>query len=160
MGTMATTQQDKQDFLQRIDSTYAAALETLQHHDPLRVVHADTNWRVKDLIAHVVTWENEMARALYIHRRGGEIDVPDDFDEDDFNANAAHVRYGDSMEQIYADWSAARGWLKVLIGAMTPEQIDETMRHPWGKTGTVRDLINSLFSHLEEHMAQITGESV
>lgn len=157
------TQDEKKALLKRLDTTLDEAQTALKKIDPLQIIYEETQWRVKDIVAHVATWEMEMARGIYTYRRGGEYLLPGaedryTFDEDDFNANAAHVRYDDTMPHIHSDWSTARSWLKVLVGAMTPEELEVRFKFPWGVKGTTVELLQELLSHHDEHMREILSK--
>lgn len=150
-----TITDEKSALLEELDASYRAALDFLAPLDPPRVIDVESGWRVKDIVGHIVTWESEKARALFLHRRGGAAKTDSNFDRDDFNAAAAHTRYDQSMAQIYADWSAARGWFKVLVGAMQSGDLDAEMAYPYQGRGTVRDLVLSVIETPTTHFDHI-----
>lgn len=147
----------KDDLRQEIDQTRREALTFLQDVDSEQIIYEESGWRVKDIVAHVVTWETEMLRSLHAYRRGGAYRIAN-YEQDDYNAFAASMKQFDPLDQTLADWEAVRNWFTIHLNAMSPEALDDTMIMPWGAEGTVRDLFESLRKHLEEHLADIQAK--
>jgi len=123
--------------------------------DPALVVYEESGWRVKDILAHLATWDAETLRALHAHRRGGAYSIPGYTDADDFNAYAASMRMDEPLALIYDGWEATRRWLRVIVGALTPDDLSAEMTYPSGRRGTVGALIEEIFSHQAEHLDHI-----
>ena len=146
---------EKSELLRHLKETYQRALETLQTADPEQVIYEESGWRVKDIIAHVATWDTETLHSLHAFRRGGEYHIADYTNADDFNAYAAHVRMDEPTEQIYAGWDATVKWLQIIVGALTPEELSAEMTYPSGKRGQVAVLIQEIYEHQDEHLNHI-----
>jgi hypothetical protein len=146
---------DKPELLQHLKDTYQRALATLEGADPERVIYEESGWRVKDIVAHVATWDTETVRSLLAFRRGSSYSIPNYAGVDDFNAYAAHVRMDEPTEQIFADWDATVKWLHILVGAMTPEELDAEMTYPSGRRGNVGALIQEIYEHQDMHLNDI-----
>ncbi len=141
--------------LRELEESYRRARATLGSADPEQVIYEESGWRVKDIAAHVATWDAEALRSIYAHRRGSEYSIPNFVDKDDFNAFAAHVRMDEPMERIMADWDATVQWLNLLTRSMTPDDLAAEMTHPSGKRGRVGELLAELAEHRETHMDDI-----
>ncbi len=146
---------DKAELLRRLDETYQQSLATLANADPQQVVYEEYGWRVKDIVAHVATWDAEALRSLHAYRRNTEYSIPNFTDTDDFNAYAASARMDEPFEQILADWDATIKWLRIQLNAMTPEALADTMTHPSGQRGTVGGLLQELAEHQAGHLDDI-----
>lgn len=143
---------DKTELLRQFEDTHAAMLDTLRQLDPERVIYEDTGWRVKDIVAHIATWDAETLRSLHAFRRGGAYSIPNFYGTDDFNNFAARARYMEPFEQILSEWEATRNWMLILLRALTPEELTAEMTYPSGKTGLVGDLVQEIPDHEAEHL--------
>lgn len=146
---------EKAELLRRLNKTYEQTLETLESADPLQVVYEEHGWRVKDIVAHVATWDAESLRSLHAYRRNVEYSIPNFTETDDFNAYAATARMDEPYDQILADWDATIKWLRIIVNAMTPENLADEMTHPSGKRGGVGELIDEIITHQAEHLDDI-----
>ena len=141
---------DKDEILRRLDLAPVRAL--IANADPQQVVYEESGWRVKDIIAHMATWETEMLRSLHAFRRGDSYIIPSYADADDYNAYAALVRMDEPIAQILDGWVATRRWLSIIVKALTPEDFAAEMTYPWGDQGRVAALFDELFAHQAQHV--------
>lgn len=146
---------DKEELLRQLEDTHREMLEMLRGIDPEMLVYEETGWRVKDIVGHVATWDNETLHSIHEHRRGGEYSIPDYDDAEMFNTFAARARYNEPFDQILSGWEATRNWLRIQIRALTPEELAAEMTYPSGQHGTVGDLLREIAEHEAEHMAEI-----
>jgi hypothetical protein len=145
----------KSELLRALDETHDRTLEILRDADPLQVVYEESGWRVKDVVAHIVTWETESLRSFHAFRRGGAYSIRNFIDEDDFNGFAAASRMEEPMPQIMEDWSATRSWLKMILNAMSEDELSTEMTHPSGSIGTARALAQDVAEHEAEHAGHL-----
>lgn len=146
---------DSAELKRHLDDTYQGALITLGHVNPEQVIYEETGWRVKDIVAHIATWDAETLRSLYAHRRGSSYSIPNFVDTDDFNAFAAHARMDEPMERILADWDATVKWMNILVGTLTPDDLAAEMTYPSGRHGQVGALLQEIYEHRETHLNHI-----
>jgi hypothetical protein len=146
---------NKTELLRQLDANHAESLALLADIDPEAVIYEETGWRVKDIVAHVATWDAETLRSFHALRRGSEYSIPDFVDTDDYNAFVAHVRMDEPMERILADWESTRQWMKIIFNAMREDEFDAEMTHPSGRRGTARALAGDIVDHELEHMGHI-----
>jgi hypothetical protein len=146
---------DKKEILRRLDETYSQSLATLANADPQQVVYEETGWRVKDIVAHVATWDAETLRSLHAYRRNTVYSIPNYAGVDDFNAYAATARMDEPVEQIYADWDATIKWIRIIINAVTPDDLAAEMTYPSGRRGIVGSLLQEVYEHQAMHFDDI-----
>ena len=145
----------KPELLRALDETHRRTLEILRAADPDQVVYEESGWRVKDIAAHVVTWETETLRSFHAFRRGGAYSIPNFVSDDDFNGFAAASRMDEPMPQIMEDWEATRSWLKMILNAMSEDDFSAEMTYPSGRRGSARVLVQEIVEHEAEHAQHI-----
>ena len=145
----------KAELLRCLSETHRASLELLKKVDPQQVIYEETGWRVKDLVAHVATWEAETLRSFHALRRNTEYQIPNFDSVDNFNAYAATARMDESMEYILGDWEATRQWMTIIFKAMSEDDFAAEMTYPSGKRGIARDLAAKICEHEALHMDHI-----
>jgi len=146
---------NKKELLRQLDHTHQEMLDLLETVDPFQVIYEETGWRVKDIVAHVATWDAETLRSFHALRRNTEYSIPNYTDVDDFNAYAAHARMDESMARIMSDWDATRSWMKIIFNAMSDEQFALEMTYPSGRRGLAADLAAEIPDHERQHMEDI-----
>ena len=145
----------KTELLRQLDQTHQEMLDLLETVDPFQVIYEETGWRVKDIVAHVATWDAETLRSFHALRRNTDYRIPNFTDVDDFNAYAAHARMDESMERIMADWEATRSWMKIIFNAMSDDEFAAEMTYPSGRRGIARDLAEEIPDHERQHLEDI-----
>ncbi len=145
----------KHDILEQLARTHTDAIAELTPLDPQRVIYAESGWRVKDIVGHIVTWEAEYLRALHTHRRGGEYAIDGYTDDDHFNGYAATQRMDEPIERFYDEWHALRDWLLILVRPLTDDQLEAELLFPDHMRASVRYLLIELLEHTQEHLIDI-----
>ena len=149
-----TTTPESTQFAAMLTQTHADAVTALAGIDGGMVAHADSGWRVKDVLGNVVAWEIEMLRSLDAYRRG-EAYALVDFDNQRYNEADYARRRDEPYENLLAEWAGVRAQVVKAAASLSDAQLDETMTYPWGDTGSVRDLLDDLAGHQAEHLDQI-----
>lgn len=149
----------KEQLLLAMDATREDFLQAIAGLDPEQIVYEESGWRVKDITAHVVTWETEMLRSLHTYRRGGAYQI-ENYDLNDFNGFAANSKMHNPIEQTLGEWDTIRTWIGIHFNALPSESLDDEMMMPWGERESVRDLFESIHEHVEEHLADIRAKVV
>lgn len=144
----------KEQLRQGMEAARSEFLNEIAGLYPERIVYEESGWRVKDIVAHVVTWETEMLRSLHAYRRGGAYQI-ENYELNDFNGFAASSKMFDPIEQTLSEWDTIRSWIGIHFNALPPEALDEQMMMPWGERETVRNLFESIREHVEEHLIDI-----
>lgn len=146
---------EKKQLLRRLDETHQQSLYLLRDVDPEQLVYGESGWRVKDIVAHVATWDAETLRSFHAFRRGGEYTIPNYVGVDDFNGYAASMRMDEPFAQIMEDWEATRRWLDIILNVMREADFSAEMTYPSGTRGTAGQLVQEISEHEAEHMQHI-----
>jgi hypothetical protein len=133
-------------FRQAVSGLDAAVLETMPAIDV---------WSVRDLVAHLVDWGDEILLAAE-HVLGGP-PVPHHPIADFEAYNAASV-----ARHRVEPWPALEAKLddlftraSALIGQLLPEQLAVPVYYPWCESGTLDGLLRGIDEHQEEHNEQL-----
>jgi uncharacterized damage-inducible protein DinB len=141
-----------------------AARSTLQHaFDGLSADHmlrpgAVGIWSIKDVLAHLVSWEAELVTALARleqHKqrppRIVEIEDIDDWNAEQYSLNAPRV-----LASILEDFEGVHKHLVQAIEALDDQTLDDNRRFPWMEGEPLSYLIaeNAIW-HEEEHASEI-----
>ena len=146
---------DKATTLKTLDDEYATFRKTIDGLDAdamQRVWFGE--WSVKDIVAHVLGWEREMAEALRRMARG-EKPTPEGVDYSD--ADGWNAKFAQRMKQqlpttVVAEWGQVHQLYRAAAGAIADDRYGETD----GKPKTVNRLIEtSGYGHFREHGTQI-----
>jgi len=151
----ANVDQEKARLIEVLDATRQEMLAVLQGVSSDLVVHPKTNWRMRDILAHLTAWEQEAVTSLVAYQNGETYVITGFSNDDEYNWQAYLKWFDIPFEQLYAEWTAVRERLKTALSATTPEKFPGDMVHPWWSPGTVIDLILSMESHEREHMEEI-----
>lgn len=146
---------EKKELLRQLDETHQRSLTLLRDVDPMQLIYEESGWRIKDIVAHVATWDAETLRSFHAFRRGGAYSIPNYQGVDDFNAYAASMRMDEPFAQIMEDWDATRRWLAIILNAMSEDDFSVEMTYPSGRRGLPRQLAQEIFEHEAEHMEHI-----
>lgn len=138
-----------------LTDAFEEAEATLQHADTGRVVYHDSGWTVKDLVAHVSAWEQEMLRSLQTYVDGSEYAVEGYTDDDTQNAKYYARDKDDSYEQVFSRWKDIRHQLISLVDQLTDAEMQGKMLYPWHQRGIPSGMLGSTVGHQNEHLAHI-----
>lgn len=134
-----------ESLVRQLERTQYEGMATLSELDPEAVVYKDSGWRVKDIIAHLVAWDEPTAACFRAYADGGESCIQGYQGVDEFNW-AEYEKWRDlPYAQVYARWDAARTHIKEIVATFTPEQLAGTMRYPSGNLGNCAQLIREVW---------------
>lgn len=118
-------------------------------------------WTVRELLAHLTGWDETSAAALRAHAQGQKPATPAARGFDPFNAENVRARQDRSLEQVIADWEAAREDFKQAIRNLPEEKAAEPFTSTWGPVVTldvfVRIFAEHEIEHAQEARANILG---
>jgi hypothetical protein len=148
---------DKNVLLSRLTETHSALQTIIAGIDLNQRAYTDSDWRVRDIIGHIATWDREVTKSIRAFLRDDEYVIPEmDGDETDFNAEAVIEQRGLSNQQIVADWKQARQDFIAAIDDVPAEKLSENLLYPWGdERGSVSRMIEYMIEHDEEHRNEI-----
>ncbi len=149
------TADDKQRLLDLLANAHSALRSTVKGIDTELRVHTDTGWRIRDIIGHIATWDNEVTKSIRAFRTGTEYSIPD-LDEDAFNQQAAMVQQELTAQQVFAEWEQAREDFKTAVQEIPPDQFPSDLLYPWGdERGSIAHLVEYMIEHDAEHRDEI-----
>ncbi|HVO68434.1 MAG TPA: DinB family protein [Aggregatilineaceae bacterium] len=146
---------EKARLIRLLDNTRLRTLTLLQGIDGDRVVHQDTGWRVKDVVRHIVFWEEEVLAALIALKENTTYIIGDFFSFDAYNHQDFQRRRDQPFLQIQDDLRTVRDRLKAALVALPPERFEGTMLFPWPQGGTLSDMMAIMAGHECEHVNEI-----
>jgi hypothetical protein len=145
---------EQHQLVSQLQQSYQAGVEMLAEIDPNAVVYAESGWTVKDIVAHVTAWEEEVARALAGYARGALYKIPN-FDLERYNAATYQARRGLPWEQVQAQWKTSRDQLIRITAQLPPAKLNDEMGYPSGRRGDCAALIQEVIEHGQEHFQDV-----
>ena len=146
---------DKEYLLEKLTEAHSAIRAILEGVDLEMRVYTDTDWRIRDILGHITTWDREVTKALRAFLAGTEYVIPD-LDEDEFNQQSVMEQRQLSTKQIQVEWEQARDDFKEAIREVPSDQFPGDLVYPWGdERGSITQLIEYMIEHDEEHRDEI-----
>ncbi len=112
-------------------------------------------WRIKHVLAHIAGWDDAVNASLRAHLGGEEPGTPAARGIDFYNAQSVATREFLDYEQVVQEWELARDELETILNEMPAEKFQEPLLFPWGRRGTVAQLVAVFVEHEAEHAAEI-----
>lgn len=149
--------EEKDHLIDQLTETHLATRQILDKIDLELVVYKDTGWRVRDILGHMATWDQEVAKSLRDYQAGIEYLIPDlDDEEVEYNQRAVDAQQALSNQQILAEWEQAHNELKKAVEEMPIDRFPGEMLYPWGEErGSIATLVEYMIEHDVEHRDEI-----
>jgi len=154
---------DKKYLLNLFVESHFAAKEAVNAADPeMKIYSSDnsnTEWRVRDIVAHITTWDSVVAKSLLGYGDGTVYLIPNlDKNEDLFNLQAVLEQRELTPQQLYAQWEDSHDEFKTAVQAIPDDQFPGDLLYPGGdERGTIADLVKYMTDHALEHRDEIVG---
>ena len=146
---------EKSDLLERLTKTHSGIASILEGVDLEHRVYSDPDWRIRDILGHIATWDHEVTKSLRAYAAGGEYCIPD-LDEDMFNEQTVVGQRKLSAEQIYLVWEQAREDFNKALQEIPDHQFPGDLLYPWGdERGDIPELVEFMIEHDDEHREEI-----
>ena len=141
----------------RLTEVHAAIKKTLEGIDLELRVYEDTDWRIRDILGHIATWDREVTKSLRALLTESEYVIPDLGEyETDFNEQAVVEQRKLSTQHIIADWEQARENFKSALSDIPVDEFPGDLLYPWGdERGSIARLVGYMIDHDEEHGIEI-----
>ena len=148
---------EKKHLLKKVTKSHLAIMTIIEGVDLELRVHEDTDWRIRDILGHIATWDGEVAKSLRAFMVGSEYSIPDlDDDETDFNEQAVTEQRKLSTQQLVSVWEQARADLKAAVSEIPVGKFPGDVLFPWGdERGSITKLVDFTIEHDEEHREEI-----
>lgn len=149
------TKREQKKLNDLLKESHSATRSLAEGVDPEIQVYKKPDWRIRDIIGHIATWDREVTKSLDAFRLGEEYFIPD-LEEDDFNEQAVSERKTLSYQQVYMEWEKAREAFIEVIQKIPLEQFLGELLYPWGdERGSIQKLVEYMVEHDEEHRDEI-----
>jgi hypothetical protein len=148
---------ERKRLLDRLDETHAAIQTIFKGIDLDLRVYSDSDWRIRDILGHMATWDREVTKTLRAFLVDSEYVIADlGEDESDFNARAVAEQRKLSTQQVVAEWEQAREDFKTALLDIPGDRFPGDLRYPWGdERGSIARLVGYMIEHDEEHRDEI-----
>ena len=112
------------------------------------------NWRISDILAHLVGAEDGMTRLIQNVLDGGE-GVPEDFDLDAYNERKAREFGGTEPLDLIDRFIENREKTISLVSSLSVSSLDIAGRHPWLGEARIGDILKLMYRHALIHQRDI-----
>lgn len=117
-------------------------------------------WSVKDIVAHITTWEQRLCGWIETWRRGEKVERPEPGlnwgDIDRINQRDYAARRDASLDDVLAESSAARAGVLALVQGIAEHDLTEKVAD-WDNVELSWIVRANTDEHYAEHRAQIEG---
>jgi hypothetical protein len=135
--------------------TFLQAVESLSEVQ-ITQIPVEGIWTIKDLLAHLATWEMTCVVPLRAFAAGGEF-IPEAIpDHQVWNEAQARGWQTKSLAEILAEYQSIREEIVALITALPVARWEVKLPAPWGGEANVGELCSGLIWHESiEHLKSI-----
>jgi len=147
---------EKNRYLQWFDQARAEMRSVLEVVDPGWEVYP--GWRMRENIAHITGWEEVTIKSLRAYLDGGEPYLLPVQGIDAHNADLVAVRQAMTLEDVLREWEETRGLLKSTLAELPESDLEKWITFPWGEQGTIKEMLDIIAGHEQEHAREL-GES-
>jgi len=148
----------KTSLLTRLRETHTATREILNGVDLEISVFSDTNWRIRDILGHIATWDRVLANALKAYIDGSQFVVIHDWDKEEveFNDRAVLEQSKLSEKGLIGEWEQAHKDFKDALSEMPLEKFSGDHVYPWAdERGDIVTLVEIMIDHNTGHFEDI-----
>ena len=118
-------------------------------------VYTDAEWRIKDIIGHVTTWDRQVIRSLNAFIAGIEYSIPE-LEEDSFNQQQVLEKRNMTASQVFIDAEQARKDFIEAVREIPLDRFPGDLLYPWGdERGSIVTLVEYMIDHEHEHRDEI-----
>lgn len=143
----------KDGLLDRLAESHSATERIIEGIDLELRVYSDTDWRIRDILGHLATWDREVAKSLSTSLVGSECAIPNiEGDETDFNQQAVREQREFSTQLIVEEWKQAREDFKSGLSDIAEDRFPGNLLYPWGdERGSIPQFVKYMIEHDKEH---------
>jgi hypothetical protein len=145
---------EREELIQELDQARSILLELLADVPPDIEIYP--GWTLRQFYAHLTGWDAVVTASLREHAAGRVPATPVVNGINAYNAESVHTRETLDYEHIVKEWKLARDEFKATIRDFPPERLTEPLLFPWGRSGSVRQLVEILVEHEgDEHANEL-----
>jgi uncharacterized protein (TIGR03083 family) len=134
------------------------SLQGVSEEDKLRP-NAVEKWSIKDLLAHVASWDEEVLRVIQAFAMQPEphfsYSISERSDFAAWNADQIDLRKERSLEQVQTEFRNARRDLIQVVEGLTDQVLMRPKMTSWGKVRTGFELLDEMVQHDAAHTKDI-----
>ena len=130
------------------------ALAEVEAIPPNTIIYTESGWTVKDIVGHILTWDEQVLLSLTAYHAGSEHRIPD-FSLQLFNHQRRDALKDHPAAQIYMQWASTRERLSDIVLKMTPDELAGEMTYPSGRSGLAGALVEEVNEHAQDHLKDI-----
>jgi uncharacterized damage-inducible protein DinB len=148
---------DKMQALKRLTKSRRALLSSIENLSDKDMTQYPVEglWSIKDLLAHITSWERVTLGPLRIYSKSGDFDPELILDHDAWNEAEAKRWQAKSLADIQEEIQQIRQELTNLADEVSIDRWQVRIPAPWGGQGTLAELLAGLAWHEEEHTKTI-----
>jgi len=141
--------------LNKLNSSLKEIMKALQGVDLELRTSPDSDWRIREILLHLATWDQQVAKSIRAFAEGSEYSLSD-LKLNSFNQEEIDKLSSLSNEQVIEHLKQARQDFKDAVQAVPAEIFSEEMLYPWGdERGTVSLIVKYMVAHDDEHKEDI-----
>ncbi len=144
---------NRETYIQRLEAARAEMREIVKYAQDNPTIY--TPWHMKEVLDHITGWDDAVIASIRSLLAGEIPATPAARGIDFYNAETVSSRETIPYEVTQREWEASRATLLSLINQMTEEQLHMRFVMPWGKQGTIEDLVYTFTEHEENHAKEI-----
>jgi len=147
----------KENILTRLSDSHTELEQALEGLDLELLIHSDTDWRIRDILGHIATWDRVLIQSIETFFGGSEYVIPDMIgDETDFNNQKVLEQKNLSTPEILKEWNQSRIDFIAAVQQIPPEIFFDELAFPWGdERGSISLMIEYMIEHNGEHQEEI-----
>jgi uncharacterized protein (TIGR03083 family) len=134
------------------------SLQGLTEEDKLRP-NAVEKWSIKDLLAHIASWDEEVLRVIQAFAMQPEPHFSYSISErNDFaawNGDQIELRNERTLDQVQTEFRNARRDLIQVVEGLTDQVLMRPKMTSWGKIRTGFELLDEMVQHDVEHTKDV-----
>ncbi len=121
-----------------IEGSYEELATLVRQIAPTRAAHPNLlgTWSAKEILAHLIGWEEEAVMVLCAMRDGTPLPQPI-ADEHAFNARSVERRQEKSWEELHLEWRETHHALMAVVSSMPAAQQDDARVVNWLQGSTI-----------------------
>ena len=148
---------EKSKMLAKLSKAHGNLKETIKGKNVEVIVYSEANWRIRDILGHIATWNRETVKSIDAFMSGDSYIISDlDDDESDFNESAVMEQRKMSNDELLIDWEKSTTEFLDAIGKVPHEKFSSEMIFPWGdETGSASLMMKYMIEHVDEHRVEI-----
>jgi hypothetical protein len=151
----------KDELLEALEDERQELMEMLEDLPDEAMLEAGVmgDWSIKDILAHLVSWEGQTVTLLFQAQRGMDKPTTAHFAKE--TVDALNQRWHEEsqsrpLEAVWQDWLGVRKQMIRRVSDITEQELNDPQRYPWQKGVPLYEwILNDSIEHEEEHADQI-----